>query len=301
MGPLPCIGAAHLLATDPSLTAPLPSRSPPPCSLLVALPKSVLLSQLMGLRSLDVASNRIVSLAGVGRRARWGSIEREMEGPRPPLCGAQPQAPLYPTLPPLACPWPSPPPRPHGSLVNLRRLIVDGNAALGGVDGGEGEGLPSEIASLIHLEVLGIAGCRLSALPEDLATLTRLRDLRASGNRLRDLTPLASLSALEEADVSFNRVAVLPTALGRLSELQTLNLDGNAIEAVPTELLQAPRLARLSLHRNPIRAAAVRATPGWDEFEARRIALVDKGLRGDERRGVGVMMGSGGFDEGFDS
>lgn len=63
-------------------------------------------------------------------------------------------------------------------------------------------------------------------------------------------------------DAGDNCLEEVPAALGRLPSLQSLLLPGNRIVAVHPALLAAPRLRTLDLHRNPITAATLEATPG---------------------------------------
>ena len=86
----------------------------------------------------------------------------------------------------------------------------------------------------------------------------------------------------------------LPASLGRLQRLKLLQCDGNQIRGVPPALLRAPALATLSLHDNPITPAALAATEGYAEFEARRQGKASKALA------TGVLLGRSGLDEGVD-
>lgn len=88
--------------------------------------------------------------------------------------------------------------------------------------------------------------------------------------------------------------AEIPASLGRLARLKRLNLDNNAVAAVPTAVLvQCTALHTLSLHHNPLTAEALTSTPGFEDFEERRRSKFSKVIGG------GVLLGSGGFDEGF--
>lgn len=63
---------------------------------------------------------------------------------------------------------------------------------------------------------------------------------------------------------------------------------------MPTAVLvQCTALHTLSLHHNPLTAEALTSTPGFEDFEERRRSKFSKVIGG------GVLLGSGGFDEGF--
>jgi hypothetical protein len=88
---------------------------------------------------------------------------------------------------------------------------------------------------------------------------------------LNILRHLPVCPALQELDVSSNRLSSLPASLGSLSKLKVLQADANSIATVPGELLQGcSALHTLSLHSNPITPAELEGTPGYQEYDARR-------------------------------
>ena len=178
-----------------------------------------------------------------------------------------------------------------GRLTQLRVLVLSQNGGLGA--------LPPAVFSLAGLATLQVAGCGLTELPAAIGELRGLKALQASGNEIRAIPPeIGRCAALEELDLSHNRwIREIPDAVGGLQHLVRLNLDNNAVthHGVPTAVLVGcARLQTLSLHANPIDAAALLGTEGYAAFEERRRGRADKAI------GAGVLLGSGGFDEGFD-
>ena len=131
----------------------------------------------------------------------------------------------------------------------------------------------------------------------NLSALNNLTILVASGNKLSEIPIwLCGLPRIEEADFSHNRtISTIPEEISGLDTLKRLNLDNNNISAIPSSVfIECTALQSIALHNNPITAAQVRATYGYEEFEARRKAKYDKVIGG------GVLIGTGGFQTGLD-
>ena len=164
------------------------------------------------------------------------------------------------------------------------------------------EHVPDAIGDLVRLEELVLSDNRVRALPKSVGGLTKLTRLDLSRNRLtceeaRDvggLEHVAGCSRLTELKVDGNvGVEALPSAWGGLTALVSLSADGTRVKSVPAEVfLGCTKLERVSLRGCPTDIDAIRATVGWDEFDARRIKGRDKQIHG------GVMLGS--MDDGLD-
>ena len=164
------------------------------------------------------------------------------------------------------------------------------------------EYVPDAIGDLVRLEELVLSDNRVRALPKSVGGLTKLTRLDLSRNRLtceeaRDaggLEHVAGCSRLTELKVDGNvGMEALPSAWGRLTALVSLSADGTRVKSVPAEVfLGCTKLERVSLRGCPTDIDAIRATVGWDEFDARRIKGRDKQIHG------GVMLGS--MDDGLD-
>jgi Leucine-rich repeat (LRR) protein len=95
----------------------------------------------------------------------------------------------------------------------------------------------------------------LTAVPSNLAAgLPALRRLCLHGNVITALAGLSGLSALQDLNLSSNRIAELPPgALSGLSQLTALNLACNRLaHLAPTALAGLPRLRSLSLAHNSL-------------------------------------------------
>lgn len=96
------------------------------------------------------------------------------------------------------------------------------------------------------LEVLNLAGNRLSEVPEDIGGLARLRRLGLKGNRLTCLPPsIGQLRALEELYLTDNALTALPPSIGGLESLVKLQASFNELTTLPLELADLRRLELL--------------------------------------------------------
>ncbi|KAK9819798.1 hypothetical protein WJX72_002478 [[Myrmecia] bisecta] len=196
------------------------------------------------------------------------------------------------------------------ALVNLQRLIVANNQL---------RSLPNQLTTLRNLKILNVDANQLSCLPEDMGSLTKLEKLSAAGNVLTALPPsigqlkvlkqlnvsanklselpasLGHVDQLEELDATDNYLQSIPETLGKLQRLKTMTLNKNRIGSVPAPIfLQCAALQTLSLHSNPITIEVLQATEGYQAFDERRRSKFNKAIA------TGVLLGSGGLDEGVD-
>ena len=104
------------------------------------------------------------------------------------------------------------------------------------------------------LKILDLTANRLIALPPMLLQLPQLAVLRLARQQLRSLPKeLYRLGALEELDVSFNRLeSALPLDEPGLPKLRTLLLQGNCLRTLALEADALPRLRTLDASGNKI-------------------------------------------------
>lgn len=88
------------------------------------------------------------------------------------------------------------------------------------------------IEHCINLHTLNLSGNRIRKI-EPLASLTRLESLFLSGNAIRNIGCLAALTDLRELDLSFNEIEEI-SVLKRLDSLHYVNLLGNPITDIGT-------------------------------------------------------------------
>lgn len=202
-----------------------------------------------------------------------------------------------------------------GELVGLTSLKLASNAL-------PDAGVPwPALACLTALTLLTLDNNQLTALPDEVGALSRMRQLTVSSNRLASLgggvgalkdlellscdtnslqalpQEIGGCVALKELNVCGNMLTQLPESLSALKQLQVVRCDNNRVKAVAGVILEECRsLALLTLNNNPITAAQLRDTPGWEQFEARRQARVGKQLE----HHVMAQGGGAGFQEGAD-
>lgn len=179
---------------------------------------------------------------------------------------------------------------PWDALASLTQLVVlalDHNALTT---------LPPVLGALTNLQKLAVDHNKIKELPEETGNLTALRALSAGSNALTALPPsLGRCVALEELDASNNAIAEIPGDFSTLTSLRTLILTDNKVKAVPSVVLTGARsLATLALHGCPITMEELRETPGFSEFEARRVAKYDKQVD------MKVLGQGGGFTDAAD-
>lgn len=172
-----------------------------------------------------------------------------------------------------------------GHLTRLEVLILDTSRLTS---------LPEALCKLRCLHTLDASGNSLTALPDSIGCMSALRNLQVHHNSITALPDcLASCSRLEHLDACANRLTQLPETLALLQQLSTLILDDNRIKELPTSLLQhCASLWQISLHRNPISLEALRSSPGFDAYDARRRVRSDKQ--------IDMRVIEPGFDEGAD-
>lgn len=125
--------------------------------------------------------------------------------------------------------------------------------------------LPPTIRYLApHLTTLNVSGHQLTTLPEEIGELQKLRSLRAAKNQLTHLPNISNLDALEELDVSHNRLQALPNPLFRTIDKAaqdssfgyrdrlSLNFSFNWIAELPPDIFSMQCLTFLNVQSNKL-------------------------------------------------
>ncbi|DBB00038.1 TPA: hypothetical protein ACH3X1_013897 [Trebouxia sp. C0004] len=180
-------------------------------------------------------------------------------------------------------PWPA-----LAAMPQLVVLALDHNRLVG---------LSDILGQLTNLQKLSCSHNAVTRLPGVIGRLTHLQHLDLRCNSIAELPQeLSACQALAELDVAHNQLSALPSQLCALHSLKTLMLDSNRLTCVPPEIFSdCTSLFTLSLHDNPITAAALRDLKGFTEFDIRRKGKYSKQMD------MHVMTPSNGFDEGADA
>lgn len=115
-------------------------------------------------------------------------------------------------------------PKTMADLENLRDLNLGGNKL---------KTIPSTL-KWINLERLALSWNTIVMLAK-FGGMPKLRQLQLSRNQLETLDDdcFAECVALEEFDISSNRIAVLPTSVTALAQAKTFNVSSNQLTALP--------------------------------------------------------------------
>jgi Leucine-rich repeat (LRR) protein len=97
--------------------------------------------------------------------------------------------------------------------------------------------LPEELGQLTSLQELYISNNRLSTLPNSLMKLEKLKILRVNQNYLNDIPEAAYTLALENLDVSRNKITAVSHQLFTRKQLKILSLVGNEWDMMIRDLL----------------------------------------------------------------
>jgi Leucine-rich repeat (LRR) protein len=97
--------------------------------------------------------------------------------------------------------------------------------------------LPEALGQLTSLKELYLSNNRLSALPNSLMKLENLKVLRVNQNYLNDIPEAAYTLALENLDVSRNKITTVDHQLFTRKQLKILSLVGNEWDMMVRDLL----------------------------------------------------------------
>jgi len=103
------------------------------------------------------------------------------------------------------------------------------------------------------LQTLSVGDNQLKKIPKVLFDLPHLNDLNISYNAI-DVLPstIEKWTALQTLDLSSNNIQRLPPEFAQLSALEKLSLSNNKLKTFPTVLLKLPLLKELSLYGTPL-------------------------------------------------
>ncbi|MBR9868284.1 MAG: hypothetical protein GYB18_14440 [Oceanospirillales bacterium] len=149
-------------------------------------------------------------------------------------------------------------PRDRYALLGLEELDLSWHSC---------SGIPDQIRYLKKLKKLSFAkrkdglgphfyeNCMgpesIEVIPDWLGELEALEELDLSGNRIVDIpNSIANLKHLKRLDLSSNHIIYVPAAVGDLSSLRKLYLDSNRIIFVEPELGMLPNLEVLWIRKN---------------------------------------------------
>mmetsp|Transcript_14260 Transcript_14260/g.18694 ORF Transcript_14260/g.18694 Transcript_14260/m.18694 type:complete len:281 (+) Transcript_14260:164-1006(+) len=185
-------------------------------------------------------------------------------------------------------------PASFGNLVNLKKLNLASNQL---------QDLPSSITSLTHLEEIDLSNNLLPALTINLPAslkkinissnrlvefpvvfrgMKRITELRLAGNNISGSLPgwVGEIMALKLIDLSDNQVEEIEDGVGDCDNLHSLLLRNNRLTFVPSSVLRSKSLAKMRLEGNKITKAALMKTEGFNEFDKKRTALLNKAVSG---------------------
>lgn len=86
---------------------------------------------------------------------------------------------------------------------------------------------------------LDLSGMGLMEIPADVFALTNLESLDISGNSIRSLGKISTLSNLRNLLAQNNKISSLPEEILELSSLENLKLEGNSVAVMNTDLSAA--------------------------------------------------------------
>eukprot|EP00052_Salpingoeca_macrocollata_P022994 m.201166 g.201166 ORF g.201166 m.201166 type:complete len:414 (+) comp21932_c0_seq5:170-1411(+) len=125
----------------------------------------------------------------------------------------------------------------------VRTLDIGGHALL--------RRLPEAVLRLPALAVLTLSECGLREVPPSLTqALPQLRSIDFSHNDLSDFPVGVCGAHVTALNLSSNRLATVPHAIGSMAALTVLNLQSNQLRSVSGQVGRLQALRRLSLHCN---------------------------------------------------
>ncbi|KAJ1327119.1 hypothetical protein BSLG_010466 [Batrachochytrium salamandrivorans] len=106
-----------------------------------------------------------------------------------------------------------------------------------------------------HLKTLDLSCNNIASIPENLPSLPRLNELNLSFNQITLLPKRLSFPQLSVFLVCNNRISEIDAKalIESVPELQTLDLSNNSIQSIPPELALLPRMRSLQLQGNLFR------------------------------------------------
>ena len=152
--------------------------------------------------------------------------------------------------------------------------------------------IPTALASLDHLEILGLAHNELSGeIPAELGNLSVLQSLNLSINQFSGGIPssLGQLSDLTILDFQLNQLTGnIPSTLGNLTKLTYLRLGGNPLSGpIPPSLGRLDKLQRLYLSQAGLTGEIPTAFGGLESLK--ELHMIGNDLSGEIPAGLGNL------------
>ena len=152
--------------------------------------------------------------------------------------------------------------------------------------------IPAALASLDHLEILGLAHNELSGqIPTALGNLSVLQSLNLSINQFSGGIPssLGRLSELSILDFQLNQLTGnIPSSFGNLTNLTYLRLGGNPLSGpIPPSLGRLDKLQRLFLSQAGLTGVIPTAFGGLESLK--ELHIIGNDLSGEIPAGLGNL------------
>ncbi|OAC98396.1 hypothetical protein MUCCIDRAFT_121844, partial [Mucor lusitanicus CBS 277.49] len=114
--------------------------------------------------------------------------------------------------------------------------------------------LPSRLDFWIHMRHLQLGsvygGNRLVELPDSITEMPALEELDVSYNQLRMLPHDLELQTLHVLNVCSNQLDFVPKSIARCYQLKSLNLSKNHLTSLPADLVNLRKLELLDISEN---------------------------------------------------
>jgi len=113
--------------------------------------------------------------------------------------------------------------------------------------------LPPKFYQLTNLQVVNLAGNRITKLQDELGNLRQLSCLALGSNKLEDLPDVFDqLTNLHDLYLYNNHLAALPPSIGSLQELKILVIEKNKLTQLPLEIMHLTTLEVFRTADNPL-------------------------------------------------
>ena len=140
--------------------------------------------------------------------------------------------------------------------------------------------LPSSLAQATSLKDLDLSSNAFTAFPPPLASLPHLQTLSLSHNSLTAFdASFLTLPSLEYLYLSHNLIAafaeVAPPEVYEKTAIRVLDLSFNRLATIPSGIMKGSRVHNLNLQGNAIRRKELMRMDGLEEYQERRKVKMD--------------------------
>ena len=159
-----------------------------------------------------------------------------------------------------------------GKMTGLRKVDFSHNQI---------EFIPDELfRNMKELEELDLSHNQLSTIPSSLFSAPKMLLLNVSHNRITSIPKdICRMAWLMDFDISGNMIDTIPETMCENEHLRKLVIDDNKVSSIPAALLDSCiELRLISMKRNPIKLAALKATPGFQAYIDRCVSSRPKYL-----------------------